>query len=98
MSRRLNRAFDFRSRCAVRTHRVQSYDACHVVEQLTGFFDVHHFTAIVIAAFRTAAMLHLTRVTTGACGESAASASLMGAPAPGARLRVSAVGLRHELA
>jgi len=43
-----------------------------VVEKLAGFFDVHNFTAFVIAAFRTGAMWHLTLVTIRAFGECAA--------------------------
>jgi hypothetical protein len=40
-----------------------------VVEKLAGFFDVHNFTAFVIAAFRTSTMRHLALVAIGAFGE-----------------------------
>src|SRR5882724_1378377 len=97
MACRLNRAIDFRSRRTVGAHRVQSYDACHVVEKLAGFLDVHNFTAFVIAAFWTGTMRHLALVTIWTFGEGMAFEGIMSAPASSARLRVSPFWIWHTI-
>ncbi len=64
--RRLDRTFDLRLGPAVRTHRVQGYDAWHGVALLAGFLDFQDFAAFVVATLGAGAMRQLALVAVGA--------------------------------
>jgi hypothetical protein len=81
---RLNRTFDFRLWCPVRTHRVQRYDAWHGEFRLAGFFNVQNFAAFVVSALGASAVRHLALMTVGALGERVAFQCIMRAPDAGA--------------
>src|ERR1022692_1459147 len=92
---RLDCAFDLRLGPAIRAHRVQRYDAWHGVAALAGFLDIQDFAAFVIAALRAGTMRHLAFVAVWTFGECMALEKVMGAPASGARFRVSPFWIWH---
>src|SRR5579864_4159108 len=95
MPRCLDCPFDLRLWPAVRTHRVQGYDAWHEVAALAGFLDVQNFAAFVVAAFGTRAVRHLALVTVWALRECMALERIMSAPISGACFRVSPFWIWH---
>ena len=95
LPRRLDRAFDFRLRGTIRTHRVERYDAWHRVENLAGLFDFQNLAALIVAAFGAGAMWHFALVTIWALGERVAAQRVVRAPGCGALLRVSPFWIGH---
>src|SRR5579864_4923359 len=98
MTSGLNRALNFRSRGAIRTHRIQSYDAWHGVACgcLAGFFDFHYFSSFVIAALGAGAMRHLLLVAVRALGEGVLGKRIVGTAGRGSFLRMSPFRIWHE--
>src|SRR5579863_2448270 len=92
---RLNRAFDLGLWPAVRTHRVQSYDAWHGVPVLAGFLDFENFPALIVSAFRASPMRHLALMAVGTFGERVVFQEIVSAPASGPRLGVSPFWIWH---
>jgi hypothetical protein len=68
MARRLNGALDLGLGRPVRSHRVQSYDACHEEERgwLAGFLYVQNLASLIVTALGAGAMGHLLFVAVGA--------------------------------
>jgi len=61
----VHRAFNFRLRRAVGTHRVQGYDAWHGELMLAGFFDFEDFSSFIVTAFRAGAVWKFAFVAVG---------------------------------
>src|ERR1700684_2393503 len=93
--RRLDCPFDLRFGPAVRTHRVQGYDAWHGAAVLAGFLDVQNFAALVVAAFGARTMRPLALVAVRTFREGMAFERVMSAPASGSRFRVSPFWIWH---
>jgi hypothetical protein len=92
--RRLDRTFDLRLGVAVRTHRVQGYDAWHGM-RLAGFLDFADFATFVITTLGAYAMRQLALVAVGAFGKRTAGQRIMGASTAGARFGVSPFWIWH---
>ena len=69
LPRSLDRAFDFRPRRTVGTHRVQRYDACHGVFRLAGFLDIKYFASLVVPTLGACPMRQLALVAIGTFGK-----------------------------
>src|ERR1700758_1064772 len=98
MTSGLNRALNFRSRGAIRTHRIQSYDAWHGVGcgRLAGFLDFHEFAPFVVPALGAGAMRHLFLVEVGTPRKRVLGRRIVRPPRRGAFLGVSPFRIRHE--
>jgi hypothetical protein len=92
---RVDRTFDLGLRRAVRTHRVQSYDAWHEIVRLAAFLNVEDFSPFVIAAFWASAMGLLALVAVRTLGERWSRQKIVGASCAGALLRVAPFWIRH---
>src|SRR5579864_6505642 len=98
MTSGLNRALNFRSRGAIRTHRIQSYDAWHGVGggRLAGFLDFHDFAPFVVPALGAGAMRHLLFVAVWTLRQRVFGQRIVRPPRRGAFLGVSPFRIRHE--
>src|SRR5437660_3551496 len=98
MTSGLNRALNFRSRGAIRTHRIQSYDAWHGVGcgRLAGFLDFHDFAPFVVPALGAGAMRHLFFVAVWTLRQRVLGQRIVRPPRRGAFLGVSPFRIRHE--
>src|SRR6266403_387130 len=94
----VNRALDFGLGRAIRTHRIQSYDAWHGVRcgRLAGFLDLNHFAPLVIATLGAGAMRHLFLVAIGTLGKGMLRQGIVRPPRGRPLLRVPPFWIRHE--